>query len=55
MSLQELKQELEKVTAERNRQYWDFTRTARGKPVDPAITRKMVELENQINAIERGE
>lgn len=55
MSLQDLKQELEAVQTERNRQYWNFTRTARGKPVDPAVTRRMVELENQINAIERGE
>ena len=54
-NLQELKQELEDVQAERNSQYWNFTRTARGKPVDPALTRKMVALEDQIKAIERGE
>jgi hypothetical protein len=46
-----LKSRLRTVEAERERQYWAFTRTARGKPVDPCLTTEVAWLEDQISAI----
>ena len=38
---------------EENRQYWLFTRTARGRPVDPAITRRIAALETELSLARR--
>lgn len=46
--LERLQAEHRKVKGEQDRQFWLFTRCARGKPVDPAVTRRLVELERQI-------
>lgn len=46
--LERLQAEHRKVKDEQDRQFWLFTRCARGKPVDPAITRRLVELEGLI-------
>jgi hypothetical protein len=37
--------------AEQQRQYWAFTRTAKGKPVDPAVTAELVWLERQVSLL----
>ncbi len=49
--LQKLQDELTEVDAERQRQYHLFTRTARGKPVAPAIMLRLHHLEDQIAAL----
>ena len=40
--------ELAAAKAEEDRQYWLFTRTARGKPVDAAICRRVCELREKL-------
>ena len=47
-TLEELEAELRTVHAERDRQYWCFTRQARARPVDPGLCRRQVGLERQI-------
>lgn len=54
MTLAELEAELKQVEDERNRQYWAFTRTARGKPVEARITRRSYELQEQIRVLRRA-
>lgn len=44
MTRQELEAELKILDAERNAQYWTFTRCARGKPVDPKLTRRIYDI-----------
>lgn len=51
---QEIRADLDAAKVEENRQYWAFTRTARGKPVDPAVTRRIVALEDELRALDRS-
>jgi hypothetical protein len=51
----EIRAELEAAKAEENRQYWAFTRTARGKPVDPAVTRRICALEDELRMLPKPE
>jgi len=46
--LERMGEELETLQIERNLQYWRFTRRANAKPVDPALMRQIVELEEAI-------
>lgn len=41
-------EELAKLQDERNSQYWTFTRSKNGKPVDPALTRQIGKIEKEI-------
>lgn len=50
-----IESDLRAARAEQDRQYWLFTRTARGKPVDPAVTRRVCELEHRLRAARRAE
>lgn len=52
-----LRKKADSLKSEQNRQYWLFTRTARGKPVDPKIARalyscldKIIELRGKLNS-----
>lgn len=47
--------ELHEVRREKNAQYWLFTRTATAKPVDPALCRREVELEQELRNAMRAE
>jgi hypothetical protein len=52
--LARLERELAEVEAERNRQYWAFTRTARsGKPVTREIHQRKRALEQRIAALRK--
>lgn len=53
-SIPEIEQELRAARDEQNRAYWIFTRTARGKPVSPEITRKIVQLETELSNAKFG-
>ena len=46
----QLETELKDVRAQRQAQYWAFTRQARVKPVDPALCRREIELEAELKA-----
>lgn len=50
-AIEQMEADLATLKAEENKQYWTFTRTARGWPVDPAICRQISDLENQIRAL----
>lgn len=41
------------LTDEINAQYWVFSRCARGKPVDPKLTRARAELQSQQRTLRR--
>lgn len=43
-----LRAELAQLQEQRNAQYWAFTRQAKAKPVDAAITRRIGEIERQL-------
>lgn len=45
--------ELMKVRDEINRQYWLFTRTARGRPVDPELRRNEQAIMDRISVLRR--
>lgn len=44
---------LARLEAEQDAQYWNFTRTARGKPVDPNITREIAKERVKMGRIEQ--
>lgn len=44
----EIRAEKDAVHEEINRQFWLFTRTAKGKPVDPELTRREGALEAEL-------
>lgn len=46
----QLETELKDVRAQRQAQYWAFTRQARAKPVDPALCRREIELDAELKA-----
>ena len=46
----QLEAELRDVRAQRQAQYWAFTRQSRAKPVDPALCRREIELEADLKA-----
>jgi len=49
--LRRLEQMLEAAREEQYRQFWTFTRSERGRPVDPAVTTEVVWLEQQVAAL----
>jgi hypothetical protein len=51
LSLEEAERERSNLEAERQRQYWMFTRQARGQPVDPALTRRLAQVEDRIASL----
>lgn len=51
--VERLQAELRAARDEQDRQFWLFTRCARGKPVDPAVTRRVVALEGQLAQAKR--
>lgn len=44
---------LSRAKAEEDRLYWLFTRTARGKPVPPEVSRRVAELREKLLTIRR--
>jgi hypothetical protein len=53
-TLEELEEALVRAREEQNAAYWTFTRCARGKPVSPDITRRIVALERQVAELKWG-
>jgi hypothetical protein len=49
--LRRLEQMLKAAREEQYSQYWAFTRSARGVPVNPAVTTEVVWLEQQVAAL----
>lgn len=49
--LRRLEQMLEAAREEQYQQFWTFTRSARGRPVDPRVTTEVVWLEQQVAAL----
>lgn len=49
--LRRLEQMLEAAREEQYRQFWAFTRSARGVPVNPRVTTEVVWLEQQVAAL----
>lgn len=52
--LAELEKQLAALEAERNRQYWLFTRTARGKPVTREIHQKIHAVRERLAALKKS-
>ena len=49
--LNRLEGALRGATAEQQRQYWAFTRTARGKPVSPAVCTEVEYLSAEVSKL----
>ncbi len=54
MTLAELEAELRRLTEAKNAQYWAFCRQAKAGPLDPALCRRQVELEQEIRCLKRS-
>lgn len=48
-----LRKKADTLKSEQDRQYWRFTRTARGKPVDPKITRALYSCLDKIKELRK--